>query len=351
MLFSCKNKQEEFVCTPCDLACDKLVFSEPGICPHCYMDLIKKSDLILEKTLVLNQISMELGSGKFLVEGGFEKEKALEVHYYKPLSFKADSKVLLVVPGAGRNADSYRDSWIETSEKYNVLILAIRYDEKDYDYGAYHLGNLMTNLNLDTSVTYDENSNNVFLNEDKFSAEANTDRAQWLFNDFDRIFDLVSDQLSSNQTAYDIFGHSAGGQILHRFAIFQPVSKVNRIIAANAGSYTLPDTEVDMPFGIKNMGDAAKDTKASFQKNLTLLIGELDNENEEGGLLLRSPTVDKQGLHRLARGTYFYNQSKRMAEELNCEFNWKIEIVPNVGHNQKEMAKAAGELLYGQTEN
>ncbi|MCR9287561.1 MAG: hypothetical protein NXI23_09285 [Bacteroidetes bacterium] len=43
----------------------------------------------------------------------------------------------------------------------------------------------------------------------------------------------------------------------------------------------------------------------SFSKKLVLFNGELDNENETGGTLLRSPTVDKQGLHRIERGHFF----------------------------------------------
>ncbi len=347
LIISCKRQLGEFICKPCDLPCDELTFEQAGTCPHCSMDLINKSDLKPEKSMVLNQIKLESGSGKFLIEGGFKKEKSIEVHYHMPTNFESDSKVLLVVPGAGRNADSYRDSWIDVSEEFNVLVLSLMYKESDYDYGAYHLGNLMTNLNLSSSVEYAENSNNVFLNEDKFSAEVNTDRKQWIFNDFDRIFKLVVNKLETSQKEYDVFGHSAGGQILHRFAIFQPSSGANRIIAANSGSYTLPDDSIGLPFGIKNAKLSQKELKASFQKNLTLLVGELDNEHEKGGLLLRSPTVDKQGLNRLARGTYFFNQSRRIAEGLNYEFNWKLKIVPGVGHNQKEMAKAAADLLYG----
>ena len=352
IFISCKSQQEEYICTPCDLPCDELAFSDPGICPHCSMDLIKKSELVSEEKLVLNKIDIQEGSGVFLIEGGQSKrDKTIEVHYHRPKDFNTDSKILIVIPGAGRNADSYRNSWIEASEKFNVLVLSLMYGEEDYYYGAYHLGNLMKNLNLANSVEYDKNSNNVFLNEDEFSAEVNLDSEQWIFKDFDRIFKLVVDELDSSQTEYDIFGHSAGGQILHRFAIFQPTSKANRIVAANSGSYTLPDFDTDLPFGVKNAGLAKENIKLSFKKNLTLFIGELDNENENGGLLLRSTTADKQGLHRLARGTHFYEKSKRLARDLDCDFNWELKIVPGVGHNQKGMSKAAANLLYGSDKN
>ena len=43
--FSCNSKPKDYVCTPCDLECDALLFSEPGTCQHCNMALIKKADL------------------------------------------------------------------------------------------------------------------------------------------------------------------------------------------------------------------------------------------------------------------------------------------------------------------
>jgi len=346
---SCQNTDPIYVCTPCDLVCDQLTFSEAGTCPHCNMELVKKSDLTEQKELVLNEITIEEGSGEFLIEGGNgKKEKAIRVHYHKPINFHPNSKVLIVVPGAGRNGDSYRDAWIEESEKYGVLILSPMYQEEDYDYGAYHMGGLIYNLNLDSSATYDENSNKVFLDEEKFSFEINTNSKEWIYHDFDRIFEAVVNAVGSKETAYDIFGHSAGGQILHRFPIFQANSKANRILASNAGSYTLPDFQSELPFGIKNTILSKENIRASFKKDLVLFIGELDNENEAGGLMLRSPSVDKQGVHRLERGKYFFNKSKDIAQKMGTDFNWKLEIIPNVGHDHRKMGDAAAKYLYGE---
>ena len=156
----------------------------------------------------------------------------------------------------------------------------------------------------------------------------------------------MTDHIKTDQIQYDVFGHSAGGQILHRLAIFYPSSKVNQIIAANAGFYTLPDLETTLPFGVKNTTIDTQNLQLSFTKNLTLLIGELDNEQEQGGTLLRSVSADKQGIHRLARGQFFYDFSKNVAEEMKANYNWKIKMVPNVGHDHEKMGKAAARLLY-----
>ena len=220
------------------------------------------------------------------------------------------------------------------------------YAEEDYSFEEYHLGGLIKNSNLRETIEFIDNTNIAKLDEAAFTYEVNTNPQDWIFNDFDRIFDLAVEATNSSQTQYDIFGHSAGGQILHRSAIFFPQSKANRIIASNSGFYTTVDSKMKLPFGIQNTLLNDEKLKQSFNKKMILLIGELDDENENGGTLLYSVSANQQGAHRLARGQYFYNQSEKISKEIGANFNWEIKIVPNVGHDQRQMSIAAAEFLY-----
>jgi hypothetical protein len=49
---------------------------------------------------------------------------------------------------------------------------------------------------------------------------------------------------------------------------------------------------------------------------------------------------------RLARGKYFHAEGRKVAATLNAQLNWKLEIMPNVGHDQKRMAELAARYLY-----
>ena len=294
------------------------------------------------KTIEINE-----GSGSFQITGGIGHENdTITVYYHKPKNLSSKSKTLIVIPGSGRNGDSYRDSWIATSEKHSVLILSPSYAEKDYPYDAYHLGGIVKDLDLRKGVIFKKNSNQVLLDEDVVEFKLNIDAKQWVYHDFDRIFNLAKKTLKLKARTYDMFGHSAGGQILHRFVLFHPNSKANRILASNAGSYTLPEMETAFPNGLKNTGINNKNLKKSFKKQLVIFLGELDNADERGGLLLRSKTVDKQGTHRLSRGTYFYNNGIMKAKALKFKHNWKLKVIKGVGHNQRKMAKAAAAYLY-----
>jgi DNA-directed RNA polymerase subunit RPC12/RpoP len=348
VLFSCQGQNTEvYVCDPCDLPCDTLTFQQPGSCPHCGMKLLKQGVVIKEANLVVSEIDITPGSGVFLVEGGTGKEgRNVKVYYHRPEAYTQDSKILIVIPGAGRNGDSYRDALIEASEKYNVLILSPMYAEEAYSFTDYHLGGIIKDANIAQCIEFEGNSNIAVLDERKLRYTVGQNPKEWIFDDFDVLFERVVMTTNSTQEGYDIFGHSAGGQILHRMAIFHPASKANIIIAANSGFYTLPSADIDLPFGVQNAFLDFDNIVASFENRLLVMIGALDNAEEDGGTLLRSPTVDKQGLHRLERGKYFYNYSMETAKEIGAAFNWKLNIVPDVGHDHRLMASAAAKILY-----
>jgi DNA-directed RNA polymerase subunit RPC12/RpoP len=340
-------QQEEYACTPCKLSCDEMLYSSPGTCPHCGMPLIMKPEAGTTEKWILNEISVKEGSGAFMISGGKGKEdKTIKIYYHKPKNFQPDSRILLVIPGAGRNGDSYRDAWIKESEKYGLLILSPGYSEEEYSFGDYHMGGLMYNLDLKNSITYVENTNIALMDEKRFTFRLNPDPEAWIFKDFDRIFDLAVAATRSSQTTYDLFGHSAGGQILHRLAIFQRSSKARTILASNSGFYTLPDTEAALPFGIRGTPISNHDLEVAFQKHLVLFIGALDNEKETGGTLLRSTSADKQGVHRASRAAYFYQRSKLKAKTLGYDFNWELKMVPGIGHDHRKMGDAAASYLY-----
>ena len=347
LISSCKGSKEGYVCTPCGLECDKLSFSKPGVCPHCHMQLISLEMREWEASLRLNEVKFRQGSGKYLLSGGKGHENdTIEVHYHLPPNFSENSEVLLLVPGAGRNGDSYRDAWVEESEKYGVLILSPSFPEEAYPFQAYHLGGTVKLDKLDSALSFIPNSNQVVLDEGKLGLTPIIDSERWLFPEWDRIFEGAIEVLGTGQSHYDVFGHSAGGQILHRMVLFYPQTKARKIYAANSGFYTLPNFNALPPFGLKGFSLGPEDLKRSFEKKLILLLGEMDNADETGGTLLRSSSADRQGLHRLDRGKYFYQNAQANANREKIPFHWEIHVIPGVGHDHRKMGDAAANLLY-----
>ena len=334
-----------YMCPPCHVH-DDIFFEEDGTCPVCGMALIERPD-----SSEVGQVHIHPGSGNFLVGGGpGHEERLVQVFYHMPERFTPDSPILLVVPGAGRDADEYRDAWVTAAEEHGVLVLSPRYREDEYGFGAYHMGGLMEGLNLGWSVLYEEGSNRAHLDEDRFEYRVNRDPRTWIFEDFDRLFDRVTTAVGSEREEYDIFGHSAGGQILHRLALFDRQTRAGRIVASNSGFYTMPDTATPLPFGVADTPITTEDLADALGRPLVLFLGEEDDADETGGTLLRSPTVDRQGLHRLARGRSFHRAGRTLADglDVDVDFGWELHVIPGVGHDFRAMSAAAAEYLYGE---
>ena len=307
--------------------------------------------LILSSSLLKGErdsITINDGSGNFWITTSSRAEP-IQVYYHKPIGFDSGSSIVLVIPGAGRDGDEYRDAWIESSEKFKVLVLSPVYPEDSYDFGMYHMGGTMKDFGFKNPPRVEPTSNGriLFAKHDDFSYTPNPDKSTWLFRDFDLIFSMAREALRSKATSYDIFGHSAGGQILHRLSIFYPESKAKRILASNSGFYTLPISKFPLPFGLKEFEITKGHLKRSLEKNLVLFVGELDNENETKGTRLRTPMADLQGLHRLERAHHYMSVADSLSKRLDAQHNWSLELVPGVGHDFRKMSIAAAEYLYG----
>jgi len=115
-------------------------------------------------TSQVNRIRIDSGSGNFLTKGGpGREEKTITVFYHNPKNFTRRSPVLIVVPGAGRNASEYRDAWVSASEKYGVLILSPEYVEKDYpEFWSYNLGGMLTNGLMQWDALYAGHRSPIF---------------------------------------------------------------------------------------------------------------------------------------------------------------------------------------------
>jgi hypothetical protein len=338
------RRPEAFVCPPCGCAMDDVAFAEPGYCPDCGMILTPKE----ETDLGFAPARLAPGAGAFRLPGGTGRENAtIRVHYYRPDGFGSASPILLVIPGAGRNGAEYRNAWLATARAHNVLVASLEYSEDNYDFAAYHMGGLIRNLSFSRPVQDDGPSNVVRLDDSDIRFDVNPDAQTWLFNDFDRVFDVLVQATGSQRRSYDIFGHSAGGQILHRMALTRTRHRAGRIVAANSGFYTLPDLQRPPLTGLAGTGITDAALARAFSSNLVLLLGEEDNGDHAGGTMLHTPLVDEQGAGRFSRGRYFHRVSRDKAREIGADFRWRVETVPGVGHEFGPMSAAAGAYLYG----
>lgn len=268
----------------------------------------------------------QLAEGKGVFEfSGYKplQDKPVRVFYYQPKGDVKNMPILFVMHGVLRNADTYRDNWVALADQYKILVIVPEFSEAYFPgTAAYNFGNIQ--------------AKNGTLN----------DESVWAFSLIDPIFDEVVKQTGSKQKKYDLFGHSAGSQFAHRFTLFMKNTKANRVVTANAGSYTVLDFDVAFPYGIKDMGFDNDRLKQLLQKDVVVLLGEKDIDPHHKYLPTTKEAM-KQGLFRLERGKYFYDKAKAQAERLGVPFNWKLQTVPGVAHENEKMAIDAAKYLYG----
>ena len=264
----------------------------------------------------------EINTGKdtFVIYAHKNSErKSIRVWTYKPEQWQDQDQIVFVMHGGGRNADDYLDAWVELADTHNLLIVAPEFENKlaNYTTNDYQEGNLFT-----------------------FFGTGNP-KSEWAYSVIENIFDHLKSVNGITNTQYDMFGHSAGGQFVHRMVMFMPESRVGTAIAANAGFYSLPDADLEFPYGLKNI---ETDLQRAYQKKLIILLGELDNDPSLGTFRTTDLAM-QQGAHRLERGTTFYKASQELTTNNHWTFNWEIDTVSNVGHNYRKMSENAIEYL------
>jgi len=248
---------------------------------------------------------------------------AIRIWYHRPANFSAASPIVLVMHGMGRNADGYRDNWVSSADTHGFLVITPEFDTDQFpDDWPYSLGNLAR----------DDDGGIAFNSKEK-----------WSLPIIDRIFEQVRDLTGTCRTTFSLFGHSAGGQFVHRYLTFADSGLVDVAIAANAGWYTLPTQEEAFPYGLGG-ADTLETALADFYaRPVVILLGEADTLQTPN--LRQTPEAMRQGPHRFARGQNYFAIARGEAERLGVPFNWRLETVPGVAHSNGELAQPAAAII------
>ncbi len=153
------------------------------------------------------------------------------------------------------NADTHRDHWIPHARRFNFLILAPCFPERKFSSRGDHRSNMQ-----------DENG--------RFQPER-----LWTFTVIDSIFQYVRRTLQLTVDHYALYGHSAGGQLVHRYTLFRSSTYADMLIAANAGWYTMPRWDIEYPYGLGGSPlDRVTELARAFSRRLIILLDEEDTD-------------------------------------------------------------------------
>ncbi len=228
-----------------------------------------------------------------------------------------------VMHGVKRNGEQYLDNWVEFAKARKFIVVAPEFTRK------------------------------YFPKDDDYSLGRSTveaDPAKWGFAVPEHLFDELKARYGFAAGSYRMFGHSAGGQFVHRLHLFNPNHRADPIVAANPGWYTLPQwgieaTSYKFPYNTIGSRVDATIARRALSRPFVLMLGNRDTVGNDPSLN-KSAGANEQGRNRLARGENFYAAAIIAAKDLGATFSWQKKYVAGVGHDNAGMAKAAIALMY-----
>ena len=204
-------------------------------------------------------LTLQPGSHEFT----FREDRPILVRYHLPDGYTPSTPIVFVMHGNGRTGDSYFRAWRQPAIDYGFLLVVPEFDAEHYPGSrSYNLGN-------------------IFPGEEPTVRNPESD---WTFTAIEDLFDAIREAAGSTRTAFRIYGHSAGGQFVHRLLMTRPDAPVERAVAANAGWYTMPTEEVRWPYGLGGSGFELTSLADRFQQDVTILLGDQDTDPNHPGL-------------------------------------------------------------------
>ncbi len=248
-------------------------------------------------------------------------DRTLILHSAGPARHRPDTPVLFVHHGVARNGRDYRDYWIDHARELDLFVVSIEFPETTFpEYLWYNFGNL----------------------HDKDGTP--NPQQVWSFGIIPRLFEALRAQGITTRERYGQFGHSAGGQLVHRMLSFGYRERVAVAVSANAGTYAMPDLSIPWPFGLGDIGIDDDQLRAVLEFPITVMAGTEDTKTT-GRFFPKGPRSMRQGANRYERAHAYVRMGQEAAERLGTTCAWQVIDVPGVGHQGRAMSHAAAPLI------
>jgi len=218
---------------------------------------------------------------------------------------------VVVLHGTLRNATEYLGTWREWAQRTGRAVLAPHFDRRTWP-GArsYNLGNVLD------------------------AAGEPNPRPAWAFTALRHLIDQARQRADLAEPTWDLFGHSAGAQFAHRYALLGADPTLGRVVAAGAGWFTVPDPRIAWPYGTghRRLGIDDAALRRFTRHPLLLVRGDHDRERDEH--LRVGPSADAQGRTRWDRAAHMLAAGR--AHDPFC--TWELLDIPQAGHHEHQIA-------------
>jgi poly(3-hydroxybutyrate) depolymerase len=150
----------------------------------------------------------------------------IPVYFVAPEKIDRNSRLVIVMHGRKRNAEEYRDQWVQKANELNLVIVVPEFAEAKFP------------------GVFQYNYGHVFLQSGEELPQNQT-----LFSLVEPLANFSLKKFKIKSTKWGIYGHGAGAHFVHRYILHQPNANHTLAIAANLGWY-LSMTDQEWPFGL-----------------------------------------------------------------------------------------------------
>ena len=250
-------------------------------------------------------------------------DKPIDVHYFIPSDGDAATMpILFVMQGADRGWTYLMKTWKQDAQKYRFIVVIPVFTKELYPVEEYQ-----------EMGVYSEGGT---LNAPERTAAIL----------IDKMFERFRDEIGGRQEHYSFYGHSAGGQFIHRALLLHDSPYVERSVVGSPGWYTFPDNRgMRYPYGVTDLPYLNEDDLRRFvTSNAWVQVSDGDTLRES--FLRKTPEAELQGRNREERGKSFYASICKAAEDLGVENGWKFVEEHNIAHHSSGMGKRAVKYLF-----
>lgn len=216
--------------------------------------------------------------------------------------------LLVVMHGKNRTAHNYMTYAKDLADAHCLLVVAPEFDKERFPTWKYQGGGIVHHGRVQP-------------------------RDKWTGNLLLELVQRVRAEEGRPDMPYSFIGHSAGGQILSRFAAFHP-SQAQRIVIANPSSHVWPTLKVDAPYGFKGIPGASSALRRYLEAPVTIYLGREDKGLKD--LDVREQAM-KQGANRYERGMRAFEAARKIAQQNGWTFNWRLVERDGVAHSGSRM--------------
>ena len=252
----------------------------------------------------------------------FSPDRSLVLECFRPPAHTPEKPVVIVQHGQSRNGAEYCGAWVPAAERHGFLVVAITFPKEAWP----------------DAITY---NNGHVLAEDGTLRP----RECWSQAIPGRVFALLREAGVTMRDKTYLWGHSAGGQFVHRLLATQPHGIFAAVGTANSGWYTLPTLDVPYPDGLGGIGLTRDDVVRFLGYPMVIFSGDQDIDGTAENFP-KHPAAMAQGPNRFARAQFYLAYGQAAAEKLGVPCRWTRIVVPGVAHEGMRMSAFAAQYWF-----